>query len=119
MPPLYCGPMRFPPWLQATALIVAGAAAYSNVSSAPFVFDDDPALVHNATIRHIGWDTLAPPADTTLGGRPLANLSFALNYAISGLRLAPLHWTNVAIHLVAALLLMSLLRRLWREDAIA
>ena len=46
------------------------------------------SVLDNASIR--SWPTLAelmsPPANGTTGGRPVLNLTFAVNYAISGLQ---------------------------------
>jgi tetratricopeptide (TPR) repeat protein len=103
--------MKLPTWLRTALLVSLGLAAYSNTAHVPFLFDDLEALVNNASIRSISPRMLAPPHDITLAGRPFSNLTFALNYAISELRLAPLHWTNLALHLVAGLLLMALVRR--------
>jgi protein O-mannosyl-transferase len=103
--------MRLPAWLRIALLLLAGAAAYSNIAGVPFLFDDWAALAHNSSLRTLGAALLQPPRDTTLAGRPLANFSFAVNYAVSGLRLAPMHWTNLALHLLAGLLLMALVRR--------
>ena len=103
--------MKLPCWLRVGALLGLGIAAYSNTAQVPFFFDDPASLVHNRSIRSIGLGMLSPPHDTPLAGRPLANASFALNYALSGLQLAPLHWTNLALHLIAGLLLMALLRQ--------
>ena len=44
-------------------------------------------------------------------GRPLLNLSLALNYAAGGLDIRGFHAANLAIHLAAALLLFGILRR--------
>ncbi len=52
-----------------------------------------------------------PPATTTLAGRPLAALSFAINYALAGRTTWPYHATNLAIHIAAALLLLGVVRR--------
>lgn len=103
--------MKLPGWLRTVLLVLLGVAAYSNTAQVPLLFDDVAALLHNPTLRALGPEMLAPPHDITLAGRPLANASFALNYAFSGLRLPPLHWTNLALHLIAGLLLMALLRR--------
>src|SRR5215203_4877126 len=65
------------------AIVAAGAFAYSNSLTGPFVFDDENAIQTNATIRQL-WPirpVLTPPRDGTLGGRPIVNLSFAINYA--------------------------------------
>ena len=55
---------------------------------------------------------LSPPRNgETVGGRPLLNLSLALNYALGGLEVWGYHATNLAIHLAAAWLLFGILRR--------
>src|SRR5262249_33300017 len=48
---------------------------------------------------------------TTLSGRPIASLSFAIDHARSGGSLAAYHTTNLLIHLLAALLLFGVVRR--------
>ena len=52
-----------------------------------------------------------PNHGETVTGRPLLNLSFAVNYAISGLNVWSYHAANLAIHVLAALLLFGILRR--------
>ena len=96
-------------------LVAAGLAAYHNSFSVPFVFDDIPAIVENASIRNL-WslgDVLAPgtPGGVTTSGRPVVNLSLALNYALSGSAVGSYHAANLAIHLVAGLTLFGLVRR--------
>jgi hypothetical protein len=54
---------------------------------------------------------LSPPRDTPVAGRPLVNLSFAINYAIDGLDPSSYHIGNLAIHLLAALVLFGIVRR--------
>ena len=44
-------------------------------------------------------------------GRPLVNLSLALNYRAGGLSVTGYHVVNLVIHLLAALLLFGLVRR--------
>ncbi|QYM78141.1 tetratricopeptide repeat protein [Horticoccus luteus] len=105
------------PWLVLAAALVLGAAiflVYANVLSAPFVFDDSSAIVDNPSIRHL-WppgDALTPPT-TAAGavGRPIVNLSLALNYAIGGLEVRGYHLFNLALHFAAALTLFGLVRR--------
>jgi tetratricopeptide (TPR) repeat protein len=90
-------------------------AAYSNIWHAPFVFDDVPSIVENATIRHLWplWDVLMPnqAGGITTSGRPLVNLSLALNYAISGGHVWSYHLVNVAIHLATGMCLLGIIRR--------
>ena len=97
-------------------LLIAGAAfaAYANTLRAPFVFDDIASIVDNPTIRRL-WppgEALSPPSDWgfTVSGRPLLNLSFAVNYAISGHQVWSYHALNILIHILAGLTLYGLVR---------
>jgi protein O-mannosyl-transferase len=100
-------------WLRLVsgAILVAGAiAAYSRTFSVPLLFDDHYAIADNLTIRH--WSTaLWPPGDMTTGGRPILNLSLAINYAISGTAVWSYHALNLAIHVLAGLTLFGIVRR--------
>ncbi|PYV13791.1 MAG: hypothetical protein DMG07_13385, partial [Acidobacteria bacterium] len=97
----------------ASLLVAAGLAAYSNSFGGEFVFDDSDAIVQNRSIRQLWppWDALRPPRDSTVAGRPLLNLSFALNYRAGGLRPAGYHALNLVIHLLAGLALYGIARR--------
>jgi Flp pilus assembly protein TadD len=46
-----------------------------------------------------------------VGGRPVLNLSFALNYALSGSRVWSWHVVNVILHVLAGLCLFGIVRR--------
>ena len=96
-------------------LILAGLLAYANSYKGAFLFDDFRAITYNESIRKL-WpliNVLSPPFNSPVGGRPLLNLTFAINYALGGLRPWGYHAVNVAIHLAAGLLLWGVLRRLW------
>ena len=55
---------------------------------------------------------LSPPRGAlTVSGRPVLNLSLALNYAASGYGAWSYHALNLAIHLAAALVLFGIVRR--------
>lgn len=113
-PPTATGPGR--PWLAfaAAVLVAAVFAGYLNGLRAPFVFDDVTAIPENPSIRHL-WPLPGPlnppPEATTMGGRPLANLSLALNYAVSGEDPWSYHLANIAVHALAALALLGVVRR--------
>jgi len=96
------------------AIVLATAAAYANSFHAALVFDDGASIAENATIHKL-WPlatVLSPPANgATVSGRPLLNLSFALNYAWGGLNVQGYHLTNLAIHLLAGLTLFGITRR--------
>ncbi|HWZ94722.1 MAG TPA: tetratricopeptide repeat protein [Opitutaceae bacterium] len=91
-------------------VVLAALAAYSNSLSGPFIFDDRSAITDNPSIRHFGSAWL-PPADAPTYGRPLLNLTFALNYALGGMDVRGYHLFNLLIHALAGLTLFGLARR--------
>jgi tetratricopeptide (TPR) repeat protein len=96
-------------------IVLVALAAYFNTFSVPFLNDDEGSITENATIRHL-WpigDALSPPhADgVTVGGRPMLNLSLAVNYAISGPAVWSYHALNLIIHIFAGLVLFGIVRR--------
>jgi hypothetical protein len=99
-------------WRTAVIAIVS-VVTYSNSLSVPFLLDDKLSVVANGEIRQ--WWNLArvllPERDTSVAGRPLVNLSFAINYAIGGLEVRGYHVWNIAVHLMCALLVFGIVRR--------
>jgi tetratricopeptide (TPR) repeat protein len=94
-------------------IVLAAWAAYANSFSAPFVFDDLKSITLNPTLRQL-WPpglVLSPPPGGGLAGRPLVNLSFALNYAFGGESVWGYHAVNLALHALAALVLFGIARR--------
>lgn len=115
---------------------MAGTCAYATSLGGVFVLDDVRAIARNPTIRTL-WPLstpLSPPTASTVAGRPVANLSFALNYALApqdvrdafeaggpAVQAASLeqvrrnargyHIGNLLIHLAAALALFGVVRR--------
>lgn len=87
---------------------------YANSFGGVFFFDDLGTIVRNANIRELTHlkDVFVPPADTPLAGRPLVQLSFAINYAIGGLNFSGYHFINLALHLTSAVLIYQLIRRI-------
>jgi tetratricopeptide (TPR) repeat protein len=98
-------------WVAAALIVVLVAAAYVRTFSVPPLFDDAAAFTDNPTIRHLGT-SLFPPGYSTVGGRPFLNLSLAVDYAVGGTAVGPYHATNLLIHVLAALALFGLARRL-------
>jgi len=94
-------------------IIAAGVWAYHNSFQGPFIYDDVGNILKNRTIRHLWpmWDVLSPPPALFVGGRPVLNLSLALNCAMGGLAVWGYHALNLAVHLLAALVLFGILRR--------
>jgi Tfp pilus assembly protein PilF len=91
-----------------------------------FVFDDVAILVHNPTIRSWSylpdyftrdlWQNVQP---ATGYYRPLLLLWFRLNFAVFGLHPAWWHLTNIAVHIVAAVLVLRLALRLTGSHTLA
>jgi tetratricopeptide (TPR) repeat protein len=104
------------PWkirVALAVLVLAVGVVYANSFQGPFVFDDFPSIVANPSIKHLfSLQVLAAPPDAvTTTGRPVVNLTLAINYALGGLAVEGYHLTNLAIHLLAALTLFGLIRR--------
>lgn len=101
-------------WLTGGLLVLVTALAYGNTFGGPFIFDDKPAILENPTIRRL-WpltEALNPPSlGSGVTGRPVINLSLALNYAISGEAPWSYHALNLLIHAGAGLALFGLVRR--------
>lgn len=103
--------MKHPLVLRALFVALVGALVYSNSLSGPFLFDDQSSILTNPDIRRL-WtltDVLAP-REGVMKSRPVANLSFAINYAIGELSVRGYHITNVALHVVSSLALLLLIR---------
>jgi tetratricopeptide (TPR) repeat protein len=98
-------------------VIAAAFAAYHNSFSGPFVFDDIAAIVENPSIRHL-WpitQAMLPPLGSAgANGRPMVNLSLAVNYALGGTNVVGYHVVNLLLHIAVALVLFSLLLRTLR-----
>ena len=100
--------------LAAVLIAAAAATAYHNSLRVPFVYDDLKAIPENPSIRHLWppWDALlSAPGDTTVGGRPVANLTLAVNYALSGTDVWSYHLLNLLVHALSGLTLFGIVRR--------
>lgn len=111
------------PFAIGVGIAFAVFAVYGATLRVPFVFDDLPSILRNPTITHLWplWRPLSPPhgSGLTVEGRPLLNLSLAVNHAISGTAPWSYHALNVLIHAAVALLLFGLLRRTLRAAGFA
>lgn len=98
-------------------LAVVTSICYSNSFRGPFVFDDDGAIVYNESIRDLSnlRAVLTEGTYCTVGGRPLLNLSLAVNYWLCGIdNVFDYHLFNLIVHLLAALALFGVVRRTMR-----
>jgi protein O-mannosyl-transferase len=106
---------RTPPalWWCTAIIVAAGILTYVNSLSGAFILDDQSTIVDNQQIRE-WWrlsSVLSPESNTAIAGRPVVNLSFAVNYALGGLDVRGYHAGNIAIHIICALLAFGILRR--------
>lgn len=106
---------RRPPFAFGALLVVlAGTLAYANSFRGVFLFDDIPGIVENATIHSLLplSNVLSPPGGgTPVQGRPFANLTLAVNYALGGTNTFGYHLFNLVIHLLAGVTLLAIVRR--------
>jgi Flp pilus assembly protein TadD len=121
-------------WRWAIALIASALVAFSSAIPAPFVFDDIPGIEHNLSIRQLMPPSvpLQPPRDTPVAGRPVANVSLAINYAVNDLlgidqdptahdarRTIGYRLFNILLHSWSGLLLFGVVRRTIRSSGVA
>jgi len=108
-------------WAMGGVILTAVALAYHHSLRVPFLFDDGPAVLRNPTIRQL-WPlgpVLQPPLDGAgVTGRPLVNLSLAINYAWGGLAVQGYHVMNLLLHGLTSLTLWGVLRRTLRRPAV-
>jgi tetratricopeptide (TPR) repeat protein len=104
-----------PSRIRGLALLLAALAAapFLNSLTAPFVFDDHGSILENPTIQHFRT-AFSGPIQSALAGRPLVNLSLAVSYAMSGTDPWAYHAWNLAVHILAGLVLFGLVRRTLR-----
>jgi tetratricopeptide (TPR) repeat protein len=91
-------------------IVLAALAVYYNSFSVPLIFDDALSIINNPTIHKLE-SAFSPPPNECVGGRPILNFTFALNYALAGLNVWGYHAFNLLIHALAGLTLFGLLRR--------
>ena len=95
-------------------IAAVGIAAYLNALGHPLLFDDAGAIVDNQTIRSLWTSLLGGPDQFPTAGRPLLNASFALNYAFGALSPWGYHAINLGVHVLCAIALFALTRRVLR-----
>lgn len=93
-------------WKAAVVLIgLTAVYIYAWTLNAPFLFDDDDNIVENRSIQTLSLSNLF-----SVPRRGVAYTSFALNYQAHGHWPAGYRVTNVAIHILAGLVLFDLVR---------
>ena len=108
-------------WARAGVIVLVGILIYGNTLSAPFILDDEESITLNEQIRQL-WPpsvVLFPDREVPTAGRPVANVSLAVNYAVGGLDVRGYHIVNIAIHIACALVLFGIVRRTLLLPALA
>ncbi len=106
-------PARRKPWVHGLLLLAAAIAAYANSFDVPFLFDDKSAIEDSPYIRSL-WPldrAMSALPQSTGAGRPILNLSLAINYHFGGLRVWGYHAVNLGIHIAVGWVLYGLIRR--------
>ena len=100
-------------------IILAGLVSFHNIFGNSFHYDDGHSIVDNENIRELGNIPIFfidPGNFSAIQGaemyRPLLLCTYALNYAIGGYETTGYHSVNLVIHIVNALLVFGLARRL-------
>ncbi len=107
--------LRASPWAGLAVPLALAAAASLRVLPGQFQFDDETSIVTNPAIKDLAaFLGPAPWRGALAGGRPVTDLTFALNYAFGGLEPWNYHLTNLAVHLAAVALAFAVARRLLR-----
>lgn len=113
-------PWTGPVW--AGGLVLAIWAAYAPGLGAPFIMDDASSVTANRSLRSL-WP-LGPvlfyghDEGRTVDGRPLLNLSLAVNRAVTGTSAPGFRAVNILIHCANALLVLALIRHLLARPAV-
>lgn len=88
--------------------VALGFLIYSNTLDVPFHFDDESNIVENLNIRLTGLslkDITKACFKSVCSNRPVANLSFALNYYFHKYDVTGYHAINIVIHIITGILL--------------
>jgi tetratricopeptide (TPR) repeat protein len=109
-------------WLAAIGLAIAIGIVFGRAVHSPFIFDDVGSIEKNSSIRSL-WPLISttgrpgplnPVPELPTSGRPLVNLTFAMNYYFGGLDPFGYHAVNMVFHFLTALLVWAIVRRTLR-----
>src|SRR5690348_4928248 len=109
------------PWLLLAVAVIATAAVYWPGVTGGWVFDDYPNIVDNAAVHitrgHstlVAWVNSALSSPSSFLRRPLASLTFSVNWYFGNGDPWPFKVTNIVIHLINGVLVFCMLRALLR-----
>jgi len=107
--------------LMLTALVLLGLLIYSNTLQGPFIFDDSYiANQSKLRITHLTLkEILRAGFESRIKTRPVANISFGLNYYLHGYGVRGYHIVNILIHIMNAILLFLFIQTTLRTPVLA
>src|SRR4051812_18850089 len=109
-------------WAAAVLLAFLIGVVYVPALNTPFIYDDYIGIVRNKSINSL-WPLagtkedpgpLNTPPDNAVSGRPLVNLSLAVNHYLGELNPAGYHAFNVVLHFCTSVLVWLVIRRTLR-----
>ncbi len=100
-------------------IVFAGLAAYSNTFNVPFQFDDEHFIQDNPVITSLDNFFSSAKGYEYHSRRFITYLTFALNYRFGGFDVTGYHIVNLAIHLINALLVYTLVLLTFRTPAMS
>jgi tetratricopeptide (TPR) repeat protein len=106
---------RVLPWVALGAVLAGATAAYAPALDGQFVFDDEQGILQNARIRDCATYLKASTAQSLLSGRPLTEITFALDHMRAGLDPSTFHESNLLLHLASAVLVFFFTRHVARR----
>ena len=105
-PPAFARPKYETLLLALLAIVVI--LTYADTLTAPFILDDISNILANPYIRVPSLDLkniIRAGFQSPESGRPVANISFALNYYFNGFNLVGFHLVNILIHILTGIFL--------------
>ncbi len=100
-------------FLLISLLVILGFTVYSSSIKGPFVFDDTFNIRDNTNIRLTNLTTdgiIRAGFKSPCRHRPVANISFALNYYFNRYDTEGYHFINIMIHILTGIILFYLIK---------
>ncbi len=115
-------------WLPIAVLIVVGGFVYFFNLNNQLFWDDDDWIINNNFVHTVSWDNVKFwLTHNTLAGvglksnyyRPFLFFTFALNYAISGIKPFSYHLFSNLIHIANGVLVFLLVQQIFKKKLLA
>jgi len=115
-------------WLPVMLLVVIGSFIYSFNLNNKLFWDDDDWIVNNVSVHSVSWSNVKFwLSNNVLAGvglksnyyRPLLFFTFAVNYAISGVKPLAYHLTSNLIHIFNSILVFWLFQLTFKRNLLA